>query len=185
MADKPFALIFAAFADPASYKLVPSTGVEMAIPTPDYRHRPGGPGWDDIEHCVGEAERDPHFEKNNEFKISDRPGHVREHIWVRVSPSSEYIAHLLDTLPHPFVTEKELQTFGPPPEDPLPPEMQRQIAERVLKWGATLPIRPISSKRPIEDKEMFGECTLSDVRTRAALRWAAAALGKRSPLEEE
>lgn len=52
-----------------------------------------------------------------------------------------------------------------------------------MQWAGTKPLKPISSERLIEDKELFGETSLDNVRMRAALRWAAKALNKRSPYE--
>ena len=88
MPDRPFAMIFAAFADPASFKLVPSRGIELAIPAPEYEHQPGGPGWKDIEEYLDEADRDPQFDRDNDLNLFGQQGHVRDHIYVRVSPSS-------------------------------------------------------------------------------------------------
>ncbi|KAJ2924278.1 hypothetical protein H1R20_g12825, partial [Candolleomyces eurysporus] len=166
MPDRPFAMIFAAFADPASLKLVPSRGIELAIPAPEYEHQPGGPGWKDIEEYLDEADRDPQFDRDNDLNLFGPQGHVRNHIYVRVSPSK------LSTFPT-HIAEHEHPS----------PEKQRRIAEQFLRWGGTKPLEPISSERPIQDQELFGESSLDNVRMRAALRWAAKALNKRSPYE--
>lgn len=88
MPSRPFAMIFAAFADPASFKLVPARGVELAIPAPEYQNQPGGVGWSDIEEYLDEADRDPEFDRENDLNIFGQQGHVRNHIYVRVSPAS-------------------------------------------------------------------------------------------------
>jgi hypothetical protein len=90
MPEKPFAMIFAAFADPASFKRVPTTGVELAVPAPSYTAKPGGVGWDDIENLLSEADRDPDYDRKHSFPLSDRLDHVQKHIFVRVSAASAY-----------------------------------------------------------------------------------------------
>jgi hypothetical protein len=82
-----------------------------------------------------------------------------------------------------LLVEKELSTFPTLPTELPSPEMQRRVAEHFLHWGSTQPLTPISSERPIQDKELFGESSLDSVRMRAALRWAAKALNRRSPYE--
>lgn len=93
MPDKPFAMIFAAFADPASFKRVPTTGTELAVPAPSYKHKAGGVGWDDIESLLSEADRDPDYDRNHSFPLSDGSDHVQKHIFVRVSAASTWFAN--------------------------------------------------------------------------------------------
>ncbi|KAJ3541699.1 hypothetical protein NMY22_g3790 [Coprinellus aureogranulatus] len=167
MPEKPFAMIFAAFADPASFKLVPTTGVELAVPAPSYKPKPGGVGWDDIESLLSEADRDPDYDRKHSFPLGERAGQVQEHIFVRVSPAKREISS------NPF-----------PVDEPPSPEMQRQVAEKFLQWATeNKPLRPIPSTRAITDRELFGSSELDNVRLRAAVRWVGAALGKRTPFE--
>lgn len=167
MPDKPFAMIFAAFADPASFKRVPITGIELAVPAPSYRPKPGGLGWDDIEGLLSEADRDPDYDRNHSFPLSDGSSQVQKHIFVRVS-----------------VAKKEI-SFNPIPAPDVPTaEMQRQIAEKFVQWAETKkPLRPISNSLPISERELFGNSELDNVRLRVALRWAGRALGKRTSFE--
>lgn len=88
MPDKPFGIIFAAFANSESFRLVPAQGIELAVPAPSYKARPGGPGWKDIERLLVPGKRDPDFDRKHDFTISNKSGNERQHIFVRVSPSS-------------------------------------------------------------------------------------------------
>lgn len=185
MPDKPFAMIFAAFADPASFKRVPITGIELAVPAPSYRPKPGGLGWDDIEGLLSEADRDPDYDRNHSFPLSDGSSQVQKHIFVRVSVASEYFGYLdIGTAFNATSSEKEI-SFNPIPAPDVPTaEMQRQIAEKFVQWAETKkPLRPISNSLPISERELFGNSELDNVRLRVALRWAGRALGKRTSFE--
>ena len=97
MPDRPFAMIFASFADPASFKLVPPRGIEIVVPAPEYEHKPGGPGWKDIEEYLDGADRDPEFDHKQDADLFGQQGRERNHIYVRVSPSSTLFPHCLNS----------------------------------------------------------------------------------------
>lgn len=186
MPDKPFAMIFAAFADPASFKRVPTTGIELAVPAPSYKPKPGGVGWDDIEGLLSEADRDPDYDRKHSFPLSDRGSEVQKHIFVRISAASTCPVSPTSNWQLTFVTlsEKEITSNPLPVEEVPTPEMQRQVAEKFLQWAETnKPLRPISSTHPITERELFGISELDNVRLRAAMRWVGLALGKRTPFE--
>ncbi|KAH6913987.1 hypothetical protein BKA70DRAFT_1558010 [Coprinopsis sp. MPI-PUGE-AT-0042] len=171
MPDKYFGLIFAAFHDPRSFKAVPPGGIEMAVaapPTSRLKHDEPGKllGWDDIEKYLEPKERDPKYvDPMSTSKNLSNKG-MKRMVYFRVAPS-----------------KKELDTPAPSTHKPNP-ELDRQDALTFLEWGRTLPLKPISSERQITDEEIAeGSEDLDHVRLRAALRWAARALGVPSPHE--
>ncbi|KAF5325585.1 hypothetical protein D9611_000292 [Ephemerocybe angulata] len=167
MPEKPFGMIFASFADPASFSLVPAAGFELTVPMPSYKPKPEGPGWSDIEGFLEAAERDPQYDRKHDFvTLSDNSGNVPKHIHVRVAPS-----------------KKELEFHTPLSGEQPSAEMKREIAERFLRWGKAQSLHPTSIYKPISPHELFGNSDLDSVRLRAAMRWTARFLGKQSPYE--